>query len=92
VLQIPLSLFKTPFLPSFHSISVLMLTNNQVRDQHLSILRLLDRGVCALPLSISGSDTFEGESFLALPQILPARYRGWHLWVDRIVPEHKGLG
>jgi hypothetical protein len=65
-----------------------MLTNNQVRDQHLDILRQLDRDVCALPLSTSGPDTFEGEPLLALSQILLARDRGWHLWVDLIAPEH----
>jgi hypothetical protein len=72
-------LFFTLF---FHSVSVLMLTNHQVRDLRLDILRRLYRDVCALLLSI-----FEQKPFLALPQLLSAHGRGWHLWGDLIPRE-----
>jgi hypothetical protein len=60
-----------------------MLTNHQVRDRRLDILRRLYRDVCALPVSI-----FEEQSFLALPQLLSAHRRGWHLWGDLNFREH----
>jgi hypothetical protein len=74
---------KLHFYPFFHSISVLMLTNHQVCDRHLDILRWLYRDVCSLPLSI-----FEEQPLLALPQILSVHGRGWHLWGDLIAREH----
>ena len=80
---------KSPsFRHIFHSISVLMLTNHQVRERHLDDLRRPDRDVCTLPLSKSESNGFEEQPFLALPQILSARGRVWSLWADLIARDH----